>query len=124
MLLDDLPSLVLGARNLRLCHTSVRRPKHGSVQKTYLSPAARPTALSVLDQQMRSPDLPIVASSSTLWLRASAMVDSHVVLELLDIGTGRGLPSRLAVGGVEVVREVLGVGVADFPALGQAGIGL
>ncbi len=52
------------------------------------------------------------------------MVGSHVDLELLGIGAGRGLPARRLLGGVEVVGEVLGVGVADLPVGRQAGVRL
>lgn len=46
------------------------------------------------------------------------MMLSHIRLELLGIGSWRWLPSRLFLRLVEVVWEVLGVGVTDFPACG------
>ena len=46
------------------------------------------------------------------------------MLELLRVGALRGLPSRDLVGRVEVVREVLGVGVADFPIGRETGVSL
>lgn len=45
---------------------------------------------------------------------------SHVLLELLRVSARRRLPSRVLGGGVEVVGQVLAVGAADLPALGQA----
>lgn len=40
----------------------------------------------------------------------------HVGLEFVRVGSGRGFPARLFGGGIEVVGEVLRVGVAHFPA--------
>lgn len=55
---------------------------------------------------------------------ASAVVSSHVVLKLFAVGSGRRLPSGYLVLGVEVVGQVLGVGVANFPVGGETGISL
>lgn len=55
---------------------------------------------------------------------ASAMVRSHVMLELFGVGARGRLPSRDLLSRVEVIREVLGVGVADFPVGRETGISL
>lgn len=52
------------------------------------------------------------------------MVFRHVVLQLFGIGTWGRFPSRLLLGMVEVIRKVLGVTVADFPARRKACVGL
>lgn len=43
------------------------------------------------------------------------MVSSHVNLELVRISARGRFPARDLLGVIEVVREVFGVGVADFP---------
>ena len=52
------------------------------------------------------------------------MVLGHVALELLGIGSWRWLPSRLFHGLVEVIGEVFGLRVADFPSGGETCVGL
>lgn len=52
------------------------------------------------------------------------MVGGHVVLQLLRVGAGGGFPAGDLVGGVEVVGQVLGVGVADLPAGGETCVSL
>lgn len=49
------------------------------------------------------------------------MVLCHVDLELVDVGSRGGFPPGSLGHAVEVVREVLGLGVADFPVFGEAG---
>lgn len=74
----------------------------------------------MLNKQMACANLAI----STLTIRStalrsdlrSAMVLSHVALELLSIGSWRWFPLRLFQGFVEVVGEVLRLGVANFPS--------
>lgn len=56
------------------------------MDSTYLSPAARPSALAVLDQQMGGADLALSGIRSFARAGASAVVGSHVVLELLGVG--------------------------------------
>lgn len=51
-----------------------------------------------------------------------AVVGGHVVLELVGVGAGGGLPVGDLVDGVEEVGEVLRLGVADFPVWWQAGL--
>ena len=46
------------------------------------------------------------------------------MLELFGVGAGGGLPARDLFDRVEVVGEVFGVRVADFPAGREAGISL
>ena len=52
------------------------------------------------------------------------MVLGHVGFELFGVGARGRLPSGLFGGAVEIVREVFGVGVADFPGGGKAGVRL
>lgn len=76
----------------------------------------------MLYQQMASPDLPIDSSSSILRVRAglrSAVMLGHVRLQLLGIGSLGRLPLGDLLRLVEVVRQILGVGVAHLPAGGK-----
>ncbi len=50
------------------------------------------------------------------------VVQGHVGFYFFGIGAGGGFPAGFFGGGVEVVREVFGVGVADFPGWGEAGV--
>ncbi len=52
-----------------------------------------------------------------------AVVEGHVGFYLFGVRAGRGFPAGFLGGGVEVVGEVFGVGVADFPLGGEAGVG-
>lgn len=52
------------------------------------------------------------------------MVFGHVVLELLGVGARRRLPARDFVDGIEVVGEVLRIGVAHFPVGRKTGVSL
>ena len=72
----------------------------------------------MLNQQVACTDLAIsaLAIHRLGFDLRSAVVLSHVALELLGIGSLRRLPSRLFLGFVEIVGEVLGLRVADFPA--------
>lgn len=45
----------------------------------------------------------------------------HVDLELVNVGAGGGLPAGSLGRAVEIIREVLGLGVADFPVFGETG---
>lgn len=75
----------------------------------------------MLDQEMSAADL---AFEFLLDVEIRAQVGSvilaHVVLQRLAVGVLRRLPSRLFAAGVEVVRQVLAVGVANLPARGQS----
>lgn len=73
----------------------------------------------MLHQQVTRPDLPIVGTGSRRFNSRCAVVLGHVRLKHLGVGAGGGLPARLLLRGIEVVGEVLGVAVADFPAGGE-----
>lgn len=62
----------------------------------------------------------VVLGGGSIRSEVSRVILAHVVLQRLTVGLWRGLPSRLLGGGVEVVWQVLAVGVADLPACGQA----
>jgi hypothetical protein len=42
-------------------------------------------------------------------------MESHEGLELFGVGSSRGLPSRLLGGWIEVIWQVLGIGVTNLP---------
>jgi hypothetical protein len=79
----------------------------------------------MLDQEMSGADLAIVRRAA---IRSAgigsdlrrAMMLGHVCLELLRVGSWRGLPSRRLLRLVKVVGEVLGIGVSNLPAGGQS----
>lgn len=76
-------------------------------------------------QQVSGADLALAAAAASAGgARRGAVVLCHVDLELVGVGAWRGLPAAVAVGRVEVVRKVLGLAVAHFPAGGEAGLGL
>jgi hypothetical protein len=78
----------------------------------------------VLDQQVRRANLAVGNTWDRTGTRARAVVSGHVVLQLLRVGALRGFPAGDLVGRVEVVREVLGVGVAHLPVGRETGISL
>lgn len=84
-----------------------------------LPPASWAPAFAVLHEKMSNPDL--VPRMCKVGRRDAfgAMMLRHIFFELLGIGTRGRLPSRVLGLGVEVVGEVLRVGAADLPALGQ-----
>lgn len=90
----------------------------------YLAPAAGSAAVTVLDKQVGSADFALGNAGDGAGTGAGAMMGGHVMLELVGVGAGRGLPSRDLFSVVEVVGEVLGVGVADFPVGGEPGFSL
>ena len=49
------------------------------------------------------------------------MVDGHVGFYFLGVGAGGWFPAGFFGAGVEVVGEVFGVGMADFPLGGETG---
>ena len=51
------------------------------------------------------------------------VVQGHVGLDLVGVGAGGWFPAGFLCGGVEVVREVFGVGVPDLPLGGETGVG-
>lgn len=88
----------------------------------------------MFDEQVGGADLALVVGISVSILvavlargggrRRGAVVLGHVGFELFGVGAGGGLPAGFFGRGVEVVGEVFGVGVADFPGGGEAGVGL
>ena len=51
----------------------------------------------------------------------SAVVHGHVSFYFVRVGAGGRLPAGFFGAGVEVIREVLRVGVAHFPLIGETG---
>ena len=47
----------------------------------------------------------------------------HVCFYLIGVRAGRWFPAGFFGGGVEVVGQVFGVGVPDFPLGGESGVG-
>lgn len=88
-----------------------------------LAPAARATAVAVLDQQVAATDLALTLARG-LWASCGSMVLRHVQFQFLSVGVGRRFPARFFGGGVEVVGEVLGVGVANLPASRKSRVSL
>jgi hypothetical protein len=84
-------------------------------------PAGWAPAVAMLDKQMSSPDLVPRWCKGCGCDALGAVVCGHELLELLRVGSRRRLPSRVFGFRVEVVWQVLGVGAAHLPALGQTG---
>ena len=103
MTLNDADSFLFGPGDLRF------------------SPAARPSAILVLDQQMRRSNLAFLCAFVQLSRRRrrGAVMLRHVGFQLLRVRLRGGLPSRLFGGRVEIVREVFRIGVAHFPVSGK-----
>lgn len=88
-------------------------------------PRRRPSRVSVLDEQMRHPDVLARAVAGArgrvghgcVLLR---VVGRHVLLQQVRVGAGRRLPRRVAGGRVEVVGQVTGSRVAHLPAGNEA----
>jgi hypothetical protein len=78
----------------------------------------------MLDEKMGSTDLALGNTRDSTRARTSTVVSRHVMLELLGVGAGGGFPSRQLLGRVEVVGEVLGVGVTDLPTRRKTGVSL
>lgn len=96
-----------------------------------LAPAGRPPALAVLDEQVRRADLALGPRRRRRRRRrrreppaapAARVVLRHVFLQPFRLRARRRLPSRHLLGRVEVVRQVLGVAVAHFPAGWEPGV--
>lgn len=73
---------------------------------------------------MGSADFPFRNTGDGTRAGTGAVVGSHIMLKLLGIGAGGRFPSRELLGGVEVVGEVLGVGVSDLPSRRKTGVSL
>ena len=89
-----------------------------------LPPAAGPSAILVLDQKVTAPNFSLALVRSVGTACGAAVVLGHVDLEGLRVGPGRRLPAGLFRRGIEIVREVLGVGVTDLPARWKTGFSL
>jgi hypothetical protein len=53
---------------------------------------------------------------STVGSHIFSVVLAHVMFQRFAVGFGRRLPPRLLSAGIEVIRQVLAIGMADFPA--------
>lgn len=76
----------------------------------------------MFDEEVSGADF-AVGLTCGLGIGGSGVVGGHEEFEFLGVGFCWGVPTRLMAAVVEVVREVFGVGVADFPVRGQAGVG-
>lgn len=93
-----------------------------------LPSATRPPAIAVLDQQVRGPDLTAFAGGAAGGGGGAVgvggrggVVGRHVGFELLGVGAGGRLPAGFLSPRVEVVGEVFGLRVADFPTGRETG---
>lgn len=70
----------------------------------------------MLHEEMSAADLAIevLLVRKAVLVQVSGMVLAHVVLESLAVGVCRRLPSRLLCVRVEVIRQILAVGVPDL----------
>jgi hypothetical protein len=68
----------------------------------------------VLHEQMGGANLALGAGTVDARVRRTVVL-RHVDLEFVRVGSLRRLPSRLVRLLIEIVGEVLGVGMADFP---------
>lgn len=105
MTLEDLNSLLLCASNVSL------------------PPATGTATITMLDEQVAATDLSLAL---TRGVRASSwgVVLRHVDFQFIGIGFRRWLPTRLFCGRVEIVWEILRVGMANFPTGGKTCVGL
>lgn len=78
----------------------------------------------MLDKQMRRANLALGNTRDSLVSGARAVMRRHEVLKLVAVGSGGGLPSRNLLGHVEVVGEVLRLGVSNFPVGRETGFRL
>lgn len=79
----------------------------------------------MLHQQVSRANLAALGAAAAAAAAANvgAVELGHVDLELLGIGALGRLPARLLLFRVEVVRQVLGVAVADFPVGRETSVG-
>lgn len=80
----------------------------------------------MLDEEVVRPNLSRLEAAVSGW--ASRFIDAradvlggHVLFELIGVGSSRGNPVRDFVNGIEVVRKILGIGVANLPIRGKTG---
>lgn len=81
------------------------------------APAARTAAVTVFNEEMGAADLAL--GWQTRNSCRAGMVVGHVQFQSLGVGARRWLPAGLLCGGIEIVRQVLRVRVANFPVLGE-----
>jgi hypothetical protein len=88
-----------------------------------LPPAAGTATIAMLDEQVTAADLALALPGG---IRASSrgVVLRHVYFQLIGISFRRWLPARLFRRRVEIVWEILRVGMANFPAGGKTCVGL
>ena len=135
-LLPRTRAIALAGGDIPQCLTSIFDPLLVPLQYIYrlilsprdllLLPAARPPAVPMLDEEMRGADLAFRLGFAIVWRidgEGLGVVCGHVGLDEGWVCAGGGLPAGFLGGGVEVVGEILGVGVADFPAGREAGFG-
>ena len=72
---------------------------------------------------MRGSDLPVLGGAGSGRVGGGAVVEGHVLFYFVRVGARGRLPAGLLCGGVEVVGQVFGVGVPDFPFGGETGVG-
>lgn len=75
----------------------------------------------MFDQQMGGTDLTRLGAFRH---QAAAVVFCHVDLELVRVGSRRGLPARVLLDRIEVVGQILALAVAHLPAGWKACVGL
>jgi hypothetical protein len=86
-----------------------------------LLPAAWSPTVSVLDQEVTATDLALTLAWAIRPSGGGAVVVCHVDLQQLGVCAGGGLPSGLLGRRIEVVRKVLGVGMANLPSCRKTG---
>lgn len=77
----------------------------------------------MLDQEMGASNLALGRRKCSRCDALGAVVGRHVVLQPLGVGACRGLPSRVFGLGVEVIGQILRVGAAHLPSLGETSLG-
>jgi hypothetical protein len=80
-----------------------------------LLPATGTAAIAMLNEQMAAADLTLALASGVRASSSRGVVLRHVDFEFFGIGFRRWLPARLFCRRVEVVWEILRVGMANFP---------
>jgi hypothetical protein len=78
----------------------------------------------MLDQEVTATDLAFALAWVIRPPGGAAVVVRHVDLQQLGVCAGGGFPSGLLGRGIEVVRKVLGVGMANLPTCRKTGFHL
>ena len=68
-------------------------------------------------------DFPIFGGARSGRVGGGAVVQGHECFYFLRVGARGWFPAGFFGGGVEVVGEVFGIGVPDFPLGGETGVG-